>query len=138
MLTPCSWFIGGHLEPSDCGVDIGDDGSDDDGVDWSESDGDDEGDGHDGEESDDAGDEMDGDDEGWSHGSRSFLLLIPLLSFPVFSSPTIYSLSRFTSDNFTGFTMKSSAPSSKHLSILATTFSDDIITTGISLKVDDS
>eukprot|EP01018_Ginkgo_biloba_P024391 Gb_10441 [translate_table: standard] len=34
--------------------------------------------------------------------------------------------------------MNSSAPSSRHLSILAKTFSDDMITTGISFRVEDS
>lgn len=69
--------------------------------------------------------------------SSNFLLLTPRSSISIRFSPNMQSFNLFTSDNCTGFTMKSSAPSSKHLSILATTFSEDIITTGTSLKVDD-
>ena len=65
--------------------------------------------------------EMDGGDDGdTSEVSNSFLLLIPSLSSwlnsPLITSFVVMkSFKRFTSDNFTGFTMKSSAPSSKHL-----------------------
>lgn len=81
-------------------------------------------------------DGCDGDVER-SDGSCDFLLFFPS-SLTTRSSPNMLSFKRFTSDNLTGFTIKSSAPSSKHLSIRAKTFSDDMITTGISLKVDDS
>lgn len=62
---------------------------------------------------------MEGDDGvviGLSELSCNFLLLNPPLScFSVRPSPNIQLFSLLTSDNFTGFTMKSSAPSSKHL-----------------------
>lgn len=51
----------------------------------------------------------DGESEETSLLSCSFLLLI------LSPSPNMHFFSRLTSDNFTGFTMKSSAPSSKHL-----------------------
>jgi len=87
----------------------------------------------DGEETngDDESVETDGGDDDMSEvssSSSSFLLL--LISTPTSSTPlplswlptltslvVMYPFNRFTSDNFTGFTMKSSAPSSKHLHI---------------------
>jgi len=83
----------------------------------------------------DDGDERNGDDESVdmdggdddmsevSSSSSSFLLLLISTPLPLSWLPTLTSLvvmypfNRFTSDNFTGFTMKSSAPSSKHLYI---------------------
>lgn len=50
----------------------------------------------------------------------------------------MWDLSFFTSDNCTGFNKNSSAPSDIHLLIRDSTFSEDIITTGMSLTADDS
>lgn len=59
------------------------------------------------------------------------------MGFPVNELGTS-GISLLTSDCLTGLRKKSSAPSSKHLLILEGIFSEDIITTGMSFKYDDS
>lgn len=62
-------------------------------------------------------------------------------SVSLLSSPSPLSMNSqrcLTSDSLTGFRRNSAAPSSKHLSLRAKIFSDDIITTGILLNADDS
>lgn len=95
---------------------VGEDGADNDEskVDLDDGVGDDDGD--DGvDDNDDDDREIDSGDEERSKESRNFLLFIPLSAFPNLDSLVMKSLILFTSANFTGFTMKSSAPSSKHL-----------------------
>lgn len=76
---------------------------------------------------------------GERQSSEFFLLPLQLIccwSFISFRF-TERGVSLLTSDCFTGLRKKSSAPCSKHLFILDGTFSDDMITTGISLKYED-
>lgn len=89
---------------------------------------------------DDAQETIDEGGDSWKLSCSFLLWVVPPPSLLVLSptSLVMQSLNRFTSDSFTGFTMKSSAPSSIHLSIRAKTFSDDMITTGISLRAEDS
>lgn len=55
-------------------------------------------------------------DETLSQVTCNFLLQIPVSCLPSFpSTPNMESFKRFTSSNLTGFTIKSSAPSSKQL-----------------------
>lgn len=76
---------------------------------------------------------------GERQSSEFFLLPVQLIccwSFISFRF-TERGVSLLTSDCFTGLRKKSSAPCSKHLFILDGTFSDDMITTGISFKYED-